>query len=175
MQLLKNQTEESKILASTNKQKLFFTHDAKLPQIRVDKGLITRVFANLLSNALKFTPDRGTVKVHIAKGVGELVITVADSGPGVPKHERDRIFEKFAQVEGGERRGAGLGLTFCKMVVEAHGGNLTVSESELGGALFQLTLPFSEEEAILFEEMALPPASYADWALDTGHHTPTPN
>lgn len=175
MQLLKNQTEESKILASTNKQKLFFTHDAKLPQIRVDKGLITRVFANLLSNALKFTPDRGTVKVHIAKRVGELIITVADSGPGVPKHERDRIFEKFAQVEGGERRGAGLGLTFCKMVVEAHGGTLTVSESELGGALFQLTLPFSEEEAILFEELALPPASYSDWALDTAHHTPTPN
>jgi signal transduction histidine kinase len=174
VQLLHKQTEESKILASTNKQKLILTHDSRLPQIRVDRGLIARVFTNLISNALKFTPERGKVKVHLAREENKLIITVADSGPGVPQHERERIFEKFAQVEGGERRGAGLGLTFCKMVAEAHGGQLTVEESELGGALFRLTLPFNEEEAILLEEMPLP-VSYGEWALDTSHHSPTPN
>ncbi len=174
--LLQKQIDESKILASTNKQKLKFSFDPNLPQIRVDRGLVSRVFANLLSNALKFTPEGGKVKVHIARQDHELMITVADSGPGVPLHERNRIFEKFAQVEGGERRGAGLGLTFCKMVAEAHGGNLVVSESELGGALFCLSLPFTEEEASLSLETSLPSVPYSsDWALDTPHHTPTPN
>ena len=174
--LLQHQIDESKILASTNKQKLKFTYDPNLPQVRVDKGLISRVFANLLSNALKFTPEGGKVKVHIAHREQQLLITVADSGPGVPLHERERIFEKFAQVEGGERRGAGLGLTFCKMVAEAHGGNLTVSESTLGGALFCLMLPFTEEEASLPADISLPQSTYGgDWALDTPHHTPTPN
>lgn len=173
--LLRNQIEEGQILASTNKQKLTLRHDPNLPPIRVDKGLINRVFANLLSNALKFTPEGGSVKTDIAREVNQLVITIEDSGPGVPLHERERIFEKFAQVEGGERRGAGLGLTFCKMVVEAHDGNLTVSESDLGGALFCLTLPFSEEEANLLTEISLQQAPYSDWALDTPHHTPTPS
>ncbi len=174
--LLQDQIDESKILASTNKQKLKFSYEPNLPQVRVDKGLIARVFANLLSNALKFTPEGGKVKVNIARQENLLVITVADSGPGVPLHERERIFEKFAQVEGGERRGAGLGLTFCKMVANAHDGNLTVSESELGGALFCLTLPFTEEEASLPADVLLPSSTYGgDWALDTPHHTPTPN
>jgi signal transduction histidine kinase len=174
VKLLHQQTNDSKILASTNKQKLAFTCDSKVPQIRVDRGLLSRVFTNLLSNALKFTPERGKVEVNISREENQLAITVADSGPGVPLHERERIFEKFAQVEGSERRGAGLGLTFCKMVVEAHGGTLTVEESDLGGALFRLTLPFKEEEAILLDEIITPQISYGDWALDT-HHSPTPN
>ncbi|WP_420631271.1 sensor histidine kinase [Candidatus Leptofilum sp.] len=175
-QLLRKQVEKSEILASTNKQKLTFTHDKSLPQIRIDKALMTRVFANLLSNALKFTPERGRVDVHIALEPHQLVISVADSGPGVPDHERERIFEKFAQVDGGERRGAGLGLTFCKMVAEAHEGSLIVKESDLGGALFCLTLPFKAEESVVFsEDSEIPQPPFSDWALDTPHHTPTPN
>ena len=173
--LLHKQIEISRIMASTNKQTLTFSHGHNLPQIRVDRGLITRVFANLLSNALKFTPESGTVKVSIIRQENELVMMVADSGPGVPVHERERIFEKFAQVEGGERRGAGLGLTFCKMVVEAHNGSLIVRESDLGGALFSLTLPFSGDEVSLPEQFALPEKAYGEWALDTGHHSPRPN
>ncbi|WP_420644173.1 ATP-binding protein [Candidatus Leptofilum sp.] len=175
-QLLRKQIEESEILASTNKQTVTFTYDKELPQIRIDKALMTRVFTNLLSNALKFTPEHGQVNVHIALKEAQLVVTVADSGPGVPADERDRIFEKFAQVDGGERRGAGLGLTFCKMVAEAHGGSLTVEESDLGGALFCLVLPFKPEESLLFtDENVQTQPPYSDWALDTPHHTPTPN
>lgn len=173
--LLRHQIEENQILASTNKQNLKLTFDQSLPQIRVDRGLVSRVFANLLSNALKFTPENGTVAVHLARQQNQLELTVADSGPGVPLHERERIFEKFAQVEGAERRGAGLGLTFCKMVAEAHGGSLTVRESNLGGALFCLILPFTEEEASLPAEISMPHILYNEWALDTPHHTPTPH
>ena len=135
---------------------------------------MTRVFANLLSNALKFTPEHGSVKVTVKRQDYQLLITVADSGPGVPMRERNRIFEKFAQVEGGERRGAGLGLTFCKMAVEAHGGSLTVDASDLGGALFLLSLPLSEEEISLPLQITAPDNTYSDWALDRPHHTPTP-
>jgi two-component system sensor histidine kinase MprB len=111
----------------------------------------------------------------MARQPNQLVVTIADSGPGVPLHERERIFEKFAQIKGAERRGAGLGLTFCRMVTEAHGGSLTVGESELGGALFCLTLPFTEEEANILSEISLP--SSFDWALDSAsaHHSPNPN
>ena len=173
--LLQMQVAESQILASTNKQTLAFSHDLNLPHIRVDKGLITRVFANLLSNALKFTPESGSVRVTITHEDGGLMVAVADSGPGVPLHERERIFEKFAQVEGGERRGAGLGLTFCKMVIEAHEGTLIVKESDMGGALFCLTIPFNGDEVTLPEQVSLTDTSYNSWALDAPHHTPTPN
>jgi signal transduction histidine kinase len=173
--LLKRKVDENQILASTNKQTLTLTYEHNLPHIRVDKGLISRIFANLLSNALKFTPESGTVAVNLSRQQNQLVITVADSGPGVPLHERDRIFEKFAQIDGAERRGAGLGLTFCKMVAEAHGGNLTVQESALGGAMFCLILPLGEEDANQFPEIAWPQTTYNDWTLDTAHHTPTPN
>lgn len=173
--ILQKKVEENKILASTNKQSLILSHDQDLPQIRVDKGLMTRVFANLLSNALKFTPEYGTVKVTVKRQNYQLIVAVADSGPGVPLRERIRIFEKFAQVEGGERRGAGLGLTFCKMAVEAHGGSLTVGASDLGGALFSLSLPLTEEEISLPQQMSAPDNAYGEWALDTPHHTPTPN
>lgn len=172
--LLQKQIEESQILAKSNKQKLTFSYQQNLPQIRVDRGLISRALTNLLSNALKFTPENGLVKVNITQQANHLAIIVADSGPGVPLHERERIFEKFAQVKGSERRGAGLGLTFCKMVAEVHGGALTVQESDLGGALFCLLLPISEEEAALTEAINTPQTSYGDLALDTPHHTPTP-
>lgn len=168
--LLQKQVEAIKILASTNKQTLTFSHDRNLPQIRVDKGLITRVFANLLSNALKFTPEGGSVTVHLSRQGKQMIIEIADSGPGVPPNERERIFEKFAQVKDSERRGAGLGLTFCKMVTEAHDGSLTVGESNLGGALFRLTLPIVEE-VNLPEQIALPESGYTDWQFDT----PQPN
>ncbi|VAW31429.1 hypothetical protein MNBD_CHLOROFLEXI01-4746, partial [hydrothermal vent metagenome] len=168
--LLQKQVEEIKILASTNKQTLTFSHDRNLPQIRVDKGLVTRVFANLLSNALKFTPESGIVSVHLSRQGKQMIVEIADSGPGVPLNERERIFEKFAQVKGSERRGAGLGLTFCKMVTEAHEGSLTIGESSLGGALFRLTLPIVEE-VVLTEQVTSSESGYTDWQFDT----PQPN
>lgn len=168
--LLQKQIEAIKILASTNKQILSFSYERNLPQFRFDKALMTRVFANLLSNALKFTPEHGSVKVHLSRQADQMVLEIADSGPGVPPNERERIFEKFAQVEGSDRRGAGLGLTFCKMVTEAHDGRLTVGKSRLGGALFRLALPIGEEVS-LPEQIALPERGYSDWQFDT----PQPN
>jgi signal transduction histidine kinase len=104
-----------------------------------------------LDNALKFAPRGSVVRLEVApveeNGRAHFVrFTVHDQGPGVPLEERTRIFEKFSQVKGhqGRRRGSGLGLTFCKLVVEAHGGDIWAEEPPDGGSRFVLTLPVAE-------------------------------
>lgn len=145
VRLLQEQVNELQVLASTHKQTLILLHPAITPTIRGDKQLLRRVITNLTSNALKFTPEHGNIRITVTPVEEWLEICVEDSGPGVPKEDRERIFEKFAQSKGHERRGAGLGLTFCKMMIEAHDGRLTVGESEYGGALFRIQLPTTPE------------------------------
>jgi len=108
----------------------------------VDSGLIRRVFQNLLSNALKFTPKGGVVRIVAHTTLTEIRVTITDTGCGIPPEYHQQIFEKFGQVEAGNnRQGTGLGLTFCKMAVEAHHGRIGV-ESEAGkGSTFWITLP----------------------------------
>ena len=109
-----------------------------------DKELIQRVIANLVSNAIKFSPSQGVVTVRILNGAGDgdISVQVKDGGPGIPSEYLDRVFEKFLQVQTPKvKAGRGLGLTFCKLAVEAHGGKVWV-ESELGkGCVFTFTIP----------------------------------
>ena len=110
--------------------------------VMADAGLIRRVFQNLLSNALNYTPTGGAVRMVATLSSEAIRVTVTDSGPGIAAENHRRIFEKFGQVESLDNRtGTGLGLTFCKLAVEAHGGRIGV-ESEVGsGSTFWLTLP----------------------------------
>lgn len=112
-----------------------------LPEIVLDPNLLERVFTNLIGNASKFTPDDGTITTYI-KNQGDTVrCSVKDTGDGIPPDYLDKVFDKFKQVEGQFKGGAGLGLTICKRVVEAHGGKIWV-ESKVGeGAEFIFTLP----------------------------------
>jgi signal transduction histidine kinase/transcriptional regulator with GAF, ATPase, and Fis domain len=140
-----------------NERKMLIQYDipANLALARADGELVVRVVQNLVANALKFSGQGSTVLVRastVGGGVagaddtldqspdGFVTIAVADRGVGIAPRDRDKIFAKFGQV--GERRGGtGLGLTFCKLVVEAHGGQIWV-ESELGaGSTFFFTLP----------------------------------
>jgi signal transduction histidine kinase len=122
--------------------------EADLPQATIDDDLIRRVLINLVGNAIKFTPEPGTITVGVTReqpGLGsQLRFFVRDTGPGIPEADRTRIFEKFGQVEirkEGRKISTGLGLTFCKMAVEAHGGRIWV-ESEMGeGSTFIFTVP----------------------------------
>jgi signal transduction histidine kinase len=112
-----------------------------------DADLLRRTLMNLLGNAVKFTPRGGCVTVRASDDLngGTVVFAVQDTGDGIPKEAFGRIFEKFGQVENGKRGSAstGLGLTFCKMVAEAHGGHVRV-ESELGqGSTFYAAFPAS--------------------------------
>lgn len=113
--------------------------------IACDKQLVERVLTNLISNALKHTPEGGRVTVSARWTEDEkfVEVCVSDTGQGIPKEYQSKIFEKFGQVEDRSRprQGTGLGLTFCKMAVEAHGGKIWV-ESEVGkGSRFYFTLP----------------------------------
>ncbi len=128
----------------------------ELSALSADRSLLTRVLANLVDNALKFTPDGGEIVLraeldHSAMGAGSVVISVRDTGPGIPVEARAQLFEKFQQIPSirGRRRGTGLGLPFCKLVVEAHGGQIWV-ESEVGwGSTFIVALPMDGPPAVL--------------------------
>ncbi|MEQ8238744.1 MAG: tetratricopeptide repeat-containing sensor histidine kinase [Cyclobacteriaceae bacterium] len=116
-------------------------------QVKADQEVLLRVFANLLTNALKYTPQHGTIQISAAvENEGMVNIRVADSGKGIPPDQLEKIFNKFTQLDAtksGSMRSTGLGLTFCKMAVEAHKGQINV-ESEVGkGTTFLFTLPLS--------------------------------
>jgi signal transduction histidine kinase len=108
-----------------------------------DERRIRQVIFNLVSNAVKFTPAGGAVDVRATRVDGEVRVAVADTGPGIARDDRERIFEEFQQAEAGieQRDGTGLGLALSKRLVELHGGRIWV-ESELGkGSTFTFTLP----------------------------------
>jgi signal transduction histidine kinase len=117
--------------------------DAPVP-VLADELLIRRVVANLVSNAAKFTPPTGTVRVEVTTGPRGPMVRVTDRGPGIPPEFHGRIFEKFGQVEGGTRipgRSAGLGLAFCRLAVEAHGGRIGLDSRVGEGSTFWFELP----------------------------------
>lgn len=120
-----------------------------LPVIPADPEKLRRTLVNLLGNAVKFTPTGGrlTVAARALEEEPALLFSVEDTGEGIPEEAFDRIFEKFAQVEtrkAGRRNSTGLGLTFCKMAVEAHGGRIWV-RSRLGeGSTFLFTVPLRQ-------------------------------
>jgi two-component system, sensor histidine kinase and response regulator len=124
---------------------LFAPADAPVTVV-CDPEVAGRIVANLIGNALKFTPANGEIRLGVSPADGEVKVTVADTGPGIPPEYRERIFEKFGQIEGrkeGQKHSTGLGLTFCKLAAEAHGGRIGV-DSEVGrGSTFWFTLPVS--------------------------------
>ena len=121
-----------------------------LPPVEADRDMLRRSLVNLLGNAVKFTPRGGivTVSASYEAAEGGVVFAVGDTGEGIPAHQVRRIFDKFGQVESrkaGRRMSTGLGLTFCKLVAEAHGGRIWV-ESRLGkGSRFLFTIPVTPE------------------------------
>ncbi len=118
--------------------------------------IIERVFINLLSNAIKYTPVNGKIELssQIDKKEEQVVLSVKDTGQGISKEYHEKVFEKFTQIEAKSSGGVhstGLGLTFCRMAVEAHGGKIWIDDNYTGGTsiLFTLhisTLYYQEEE-----------------------------
>lgn len=120
--------------------------DSVLPLIDVDLDMMRRVLINLIDNAVRHTPMQGNILVRAFANRQDIVFLVADSGPGIPGEMRDAIFERYRQVpqnrpqRGG--KGLGLGLAFCKLAVEAHGGRIAVEHSgPLQGATFSVSIP----------------------------------
>jgi signal transduction histidine kinase len=116
--------------------------------VKVQRDLIERIAQNLLSNAIHYTPERGNIQIEseLAEKTKTVLISVSDSGYGIPDEHKQKIFDKFATVETKEKRirgSTGLGLTFCKLAVELHGGKIWVEDRPGGGSVFRFTLPLS--------------------------------
>lgn len=109
---------------------------------RFDPSLMGRVIENLISNAFKYTPKGGAIKVAASADGRGVRFSVRDSGSGIPDEYKQRIFERYFQSpDQVDRKGAGLGLTFCRLVVEAHGGRIWVEDAAGGGSNFMIWLP----------------------------------
>jgi two-component system sensor histidine kinase GlrK len=111
---------------------------------QADRAKLRLILDNLVSNAVKFTPDGGTITVRGRRDGDDVVIEVADTGPGVPPAERARIFETFYQgatPQGGLVRGTGIGLSVVQEFVQAHGGTVELVDGEFPGAHFRVRLP----------------------------------
>jgi two-component system sensor histidine kinase GlrK len=120
--------------------------------LMADREKLQLILDNLISNAVKFTPDGGTITLRAAYDDPgrNLVFDVADTGPGIPLEERPRIFEAFYQgatPQGGLVRGTGIGLSVVQEFVHAHGGSIELVDGEFPGAHFRVLLPLTPSPA----------------------------
>jgi signal transduction histidine kinase len=157
-ELLRSCAEE--ISGTTFKKNIAFTvfHAPDVGTVSADEGLLKRVLMNLMRNALKFTKTGGRLDVRAEIQRGWLVVKVQDSGIGIPQEHMNRLFERFSRVpteDGEAREGWGLGLYFCKLAVEAHGGRIDVHSHPGQGTLVRFTIPLNESSVKNFEEIGL--------------------
>jgi len=138
-------------IMQTTDRHVFELPDHSLPPVWADPDRLQEILSNLLDNAVKYSPEGGTIRIGAQVLEDRMVISVSDPGMGIPAKELDKIFEKFHRVDRGDARatyGHGLGLYISKRLVEAHGGNIWV-ESELGqGSTFYFTLPLAETDEV---------------------------
>jgi two-component system sensor histidine kinase KdpD len=117
-----------------------------LPRVSIDGSLIEQVFFNLLDNAVKYTPEGGPIEITAEASDSEVVVEVADRGPGLPAEVLGRVFEEFYRVKPAVgHAGAGLGLAICRAIVRAHGGRIWAENRAGGGLRVRFTLPLSDE------------------------------
>ncbi|HET7468725.1 MAG TPA: sensor histidine kinase KdpD [Gemmatimonadales bacterium] len=130
------------------------TLPADLPLVPVDEILLEQVFVNLLENAARHTPPGTPIEIGAVAQPGEVVVSVADRGPGIPAGEEERVFEKFHRLGSAPGQGVGLGLTICRGIVTAHGGRIWAEARPGGGALFRFTIPITGSPPTLAREAA---------------------
>ena len=119
-----------------------------LPPVELDYMMIDQVITNLLENALRYTPAGSPLEMSASATATELILSVADRGPGIPSSDLERIFDKFYRVMDRSREisatgGTGVGLSVCRGLIEAHGGRIWAANRRGGGTVFRFTLPLS--------------------------------
>lgn len=117
----------------------------EMPLMRLDFGLMEQAITNLIYNATVHTPAGTSIEISMHVEDGLCIITVADNGPGVPKQDLNKVFDKFYRAEGTTTGGTGLGLPIAKGFVEAHRGKLSVRNRISGGAEFRIEIPIGIE------------------------------
>jgi signal transduction histidine kinase len=145
-QVIKQVVSTGKSLLHEKSVELIADVSPDLPRIRGDKQRLTQVFLNIISNACKFT-EQGEITVRAYRDNADVVISVADTGPGIAPDDHGLVFEAFKQTTSGLRQGGGtgLGMPITKSLVESHGGTIEL-ESALGeGTTFTITLPITSD------------------------------
>jgi two-component system sensor histidine kinase/response regulator len=136
--------DELNLKAAANEVK--FENNAVPIRVLADVDLLRRVFLNLVENAVRHSPSEGTVTGRVVQSGANVEISIRDEGVGIPEACRAQVFQPFVQLDnehGSERVGRGLGLTFCRLAVEAHGGHVRVEDGH-PGAVFVVVLPLQE-------------------------------
>jgi two-component system sensor histidine kinase BaeS len=126
------------------------------------------VLANLLSNALKFTPEGGRVEVELGTEGGDATLVVRDSGPGIPPDELPHVFERFFRGRGAGAGGSGIGLTVVRELVRAHGGTVDVESVASVGTTVTIRLP-SVAQSVEFTSTSQPPEMLGVGGSSHGH------
>jgi signal transduction histidine kinase len=120
-----------------------------IPEVLINEDMVRRVIINLVENAIKFTPSGGAINLGAQQNNGEVRFWVQDNGPGIPKEDRKVIFDKYTRLHGrGGLKGYGLGLAYCRLAVEGHGGKIWVDDAPEGGSHFTFTVPIPTEREI---------------------------
>ena len=144
LELIKRSTEEMDPLCKANGLRLEITDiPAKMPEILGDAESLLRVLTNIIGNATKYTPEDGRISISTKSSDCHVMVQISDTGAGIPADKLPFIFEPFYRARGKEerQRGSGLGLTFCKRIMELHGGEITASSVEGRGTTFLLKFP----------------------------------
>ena len=147
--LIKESISEFNIIAKEYEVEISFEPVSDIPLVRLDEAKIQRVINNLIDNALKFSPEGGEIvlKIETSNQAG-IIIHVLDRGPGIPAEYAHSVFDRFFQIpdRSSRKRGTGLGLTYCRLTVEAHKGEIWVENRPGGGSDFIVSLPISAQD-----------------------------
>lgn len=147
--LLGELTETLSIPAKKHQHSLTYIAPENLPKIIGDRDRIQQLLINILSNAIKYTPNGGTIRIVASVRGDEVHIQVKDNGIGIPKADLDRLFERFYRVDKArsrDRGGTGLGLSIAKEIADAHGGRISIESQEKVGTTVHIYLPIHPEE-----------------------------
>ena len=150
--------EQLRVLADEKQQELTLRAPIRV-QATGDAALIHHAVMNLIHNAIKYTPNGGTITVEVNATGGRVVIEVRDTGPGIPAVHRDRIFDRFYRVDPSRSReegGVGLGLAIARWAVEANGGQIELASEGTNGSLFQVILPARDDPSAPGADRQLP-------------------
>jgi two-component system phosphate regulon sensor histidine kinase PhoR len=142
-EMLREVSRDLEPAAASRQIRVVVDTDGEIP-VEADRRRLGQIIRNLLGNAIKFSRDGGTVRIDAGREGGEIFFSIVDEGPGIPRGEQERIFQRFYQIDRSRskaRPGTGLGLAIVKHLVQLHGGRVEV-ESEVGrGSTFRVHLP----------------------------------
>jgi signal transduction histidine kinase len=141
--------DQLRVLADEKQQELTLRAPIRVHAM-ADATLIRHALMNLIHNAIKYTPNGGTISVEVNATDGRAVVAVRDTGPGIPTAHRDRVFDRFYRVDPSRSRdegGVGLGLAIARWAVEANGGQIELASDMTDGSLFRVVLTASNDSS----------------------------